>query len=62
MDLKGLSSILGEQSKMEMQSSPEVANIAKQFLGTTEQSNEDIDKTTEKRSGIIDKLKKLFNS
>ena len=51
MDLKSLSSLLGEQSKMEMQSSPEAANIAKQFLGTTEKS-----------SGIIDKLKKLFGS
>ncbi|MCJ7631076.1 DUF937 domain-containing protein [Candidatus Bathyarchaeota archaeon] len=51
MDLKGLSSLLGEQSKMEMQSSPEAATLAKQFLGTQEKS-----------SGIMDKLKKLFSS
>jgi OmpA-OmpF porin, OOP family len=32
MDQKGLSSLLGEQSKMAMQSSPEAANMAKQVL------------------------------
>jgi len=62
MDVKGLSSLLGEQSKMEMQASPDVANLAKQFLGgTTEKSSEIIGKTTEKSSGILDKLKKLFS-
>jgi hypothetical protein len=33
MDQKGLASLLGEQSKMAMQSSPEVANMAKQLVG-----------------------------
>jgi hypothetical protein len=49
MDQKGLSSLLGEQSKMVMQSSPEAANMAKQFL-----------EPKEKSSGIMDRLKKLF--
>jgi hypothetical protein len=33
VDPKGLTSLLGEQSKMAMQSSPEAANMAKQLLG-----------------------------
>jgi OOP family OmpA-OmpF porin len=36
LDQKGLSSLLGEHSKTVMQSSPEAASIAKQFLGTKE--------------------------
>lgn len=51
MDQKSLSSLLGEQSNMVMQSSPEAATIAKQFLTTKEES-----------SGIIAKLKKWFGS
>ena len=49
MDMKGLSSLLGEQSKMVMQSSPEAATMAKQFLDSGEKS-----------TGIMDRLRKLF--
>ncbi len=34
VDQQGLTSLLGEQSKMAMQASPEAANMAKQLLGT----------------------------
>lgn len=50
LDQKGLSSLLGDQLKMAMQSSPEAANMAKQFFAT------------EEKSGIMDKLKKAFGS
>jgi len=52
MDQKALSSLLGEQSKMVMQSSPEAAAISKQFLATEEKSS----------GGIMGWLKKLFGS
>jgi hypothetical protein len=51
MDQKGLSSLLGEQLKMVMQSSPEAATMVKQFFATEEKSG-----------GIMDKLKKLLGS
>ncbi len=34
MDQQGLTTLLGEQSKMAMQSSPDAANMAKQLLGS----------------------------
>jgi hypothetical protein len=34
MDQQGLTSLLGEQSKMAMQSSPDAANMARQLLGS----------------------------
>lgn len=39
MDQNGLTSLLGEQSKMAMQSSPDAANMAKQLLGGQESSS-----------------------
>jgi hypothetical protein len=39
MDQKGLTSLLGEQSNMAMQSSPDAANMAKQLLGGEESSS-----------------------
>jgi hypothetical protein len=49
MDSKGLSNLLGDQSKMAMQSSPEAANMAKQLLAMQEGSG-----------GIMGMLKKLL--
>ena len=50
MDSKGLSNLLGDQSKMAMQSSPETANMAKQLLAMQEGSG----------GGIMGMLKKLL--
>jgi hypothetical protein len=33
MDQQGLTSLLGEQSKMALQSSPEIAGMAKELMG-----------------------------
>jgi len=49
MDPKGLSNLLGEQSKMAMQSSPEAANMAKQLLDVQDGTG-----------GIMGMLKKLL--
>jgi hypothetical protein len=49
MDAAGLTSMLGAESKMAMQSSPDAANLAKQFLASPEV-----------QSGIMASLKKLF--
>jgi hypothetical protein len=49
MDPKGLSNLLGDQSKMAMQSSPDAANLAKQLLTAQEGSG-----------GIMGMLKKLL--
>lgn len=49
MDKSGLTSLLGEQSKMAMQSSPEVANIAQQLLTSQGGSG-----------GIMNTIKNLF--
>ncbi len=49
MDSAGLTSLLGEQSKLAMQSSPEAASMAKQFLGAQESSG-----------GLTGLLKKLL--
>jgi hypothetical protein len=49
MDPKGLSNLLGDQSQMAMQSSPEAANMAKQLLAVQEGSG-----------GILGMLKKLL--
>jgi len=38
MDQKGLTSLLGEQSEMAMQSSPEAASMAKQLMGTKKET------------------------
>ncbi|MDD1677345.1 MAG: DUF937 domain-containing protein [Methanomicrobiales archaeon] len=38
MDAKGLSTLLGDQSKMAMQASPDAANIGKQLLPAQEES------------------------
>jgi hypothetical protein len=51
MDPKGLSNLLGDQSKMAMQSSPDAANLAKQLLTAQEGSG-----------GIMGMLKKLMGS
>ena len=51
MDSKGLSNLLGDQSKMAMQSSPDAANLAKQLLTAQEGSG-----------GIMGMLKKLMGS
>ena len=51
MDPKGLSNLLGDQSKMAMQSSPDAANLAKQLLTAQEGSG-----------GIMGMLKKLLGS
>jgi len=51
MDTKVLTNLLGEQSKMAMQSSPEAANMAKQVVTTKVESG-----------GVMSKLKKLFGS
>jgi hypothetical protein len=51
MDSKGLSNLLGDQSKMAMQSSPDAANLAKQLLTAQEGSG-----------GIMGMLKKLLGS
>jgi len=51
MDQKGLSSLIGEQSKMAMQSSPEAAALANQFLSKQEEAK-----------GVSGMLKKLFGS
>jgi hypothetical protein len=50
MTSNSLTSLLGEQSDMVMKSSPEAADMAKQFLGTTEKSS----------GGIMAKLKKIM--
>jgi hypothetical protein len=49
MDSKGLSNLLGEQSKMAIQSSPEAANMAKQLLDVQDGTG-----------GIMGMLKKLL--
>jgi len=49
MDTAGLTSLLGEQSKMALQSSPEAASMAKQLLGAQE-----------KAEGATGFLKKIF--
>jgi hypothetical protein len=49
MDPKGLSNLLGDQSQIAMQSSPEAANMAKQLLAVQEGSG-----------GILGMLKKLL--
>ncbi len=51
VDQNSLSNLLGQQSKMAMQSSPEAANMAKQLLATKEESG-----------GIMGMLKKLLGS
>ena len=51
MDTKGLTSLLGDQSKLAMAASPEVAAMAKQFMGAA---------VPESAGGIAGKLKKLF--
>ena len=51
MDQNSLSNLLGQQSKMAMQSSPEAANMAKQLLATKEEPK-----------GIMGMLKKLLGS
>ncbi len=38
MDQKGLTSLIGDQSKMAMQSSPDAANMAKQMLGSQQET------------------------
>jgi hypothetical protein len=38
MDQQGLTSLLGEQSKMAMQSSPDAANMAKQLMGSPQEA------------------------
>ncbi|MFA5003373.1 MAG: DUF937 domain-containing protein [Methanolinea sp.] len=50
-DQKSLSSMLGEQSKMAMQASPDAAALANQFLGKKEEA-----------AGVMGMLKKLFGS
>jgi len=49
MDQQGLTTLLGEQSKMAMQSSPDAANMAKQLLGSQPEA-----------AGASGMLKKLF--
>ncbi len=49
MDAKGLTSLLGNQSKLALQSSPEAADMAQQLLGAQESS-----------AGITGKLKKVL--
>jgi hypothetical protein len=49
MDQHGLTTLLGEQSKMAMQSSPDAANMAKQVLGSQPEA-----------AGASGMLKKLF--
>jgi hypothetical protein len=49
MDDKGLTALLGDQSKMAMQSSPDMADIMKQITGATGE-----------KTGILAKLKGLF--
>jgi hypothetical protein len=49
MDQQGLTTLLGEQSKMAMQSSPDAANMAKQFMGTQPEA-----------AGASGMMKKLF--
>ena len=49
MDQQGLTNLLGEQSKVAMQSSPDAANMAKQLLGSQPEA-----------SGASGMLKKLF--
>jgi hypothetical protein len=49
MDNAGLTNLLGEQSKLAMQSSPEAASMAQQFIGTQES-----------RGGLTGLLKKLL--
>ncbi|NLW74887.1 MAG: hypothetical protein GXY18_00425 [Methanomicrobiales archaeon] len=49
MDKNGLSNLLGEQSKMAMQSSPDVADIAQLLLASQGGSG-----------GIMGSLKKIF--
>jgi hypothetical protein len=49
MDKAGLTSMLGDQAKMAMKSSPDAANLAKQFLASPEV-----------QSGIMASLKKIF--
>jgi hypothetical protein len=50
VDQNGLTSLLGEQSKLAMQASPDAASLAKQFL------------TPQESGGIMGFLKKLFGS
>lgn len=50
-DQNSLSGLLGEQSKMAMQASPDAAALASQFLGKKEEA-----------AGIMGMLKKLFGS
>lgn len=50
-DQKSLSGLLGEQSKMAMQASPDAAALANQFLSRQEEAK-----------GISGMLKKLFGS
>mgnify|MGYP001255404535 CR=1 FL=1 len=49
MDQQGLTSLLGEQSKMAMQASPDAADMAKQLLGSQQEA-----------AGASGFLKKLF--
>ena len=49
MDQQGLTNLLGEQSKVAMQSSPDAANMAKQLLGSQPEA-----------AGASGMLKKLF--
>jgi hypothetical protein len=49
LDQQGLTTLLGEQSKMAMQSSPDAANMAKQLLGSQPEA-----------AGASGMLKKLF--
>lgn len=59
LDATGLSSFLGTQSKIAMDSSPDAASITKELLGTT--STATGEKSVEKSSGFWDKLKRLFS-
>lgn len=49
MDSAGLTSLLGDQAKVAMQSSPDAAGLADQFLGAEEET-----------AGIVGSIKKIF--
>ena len=51
MDTAGLTTLLGEQSKLAMQSSPEAASMAKEFMGAQE--------STGGLTGLLKKLLKI---